>query len=599
MATSVLEIDVHSEQFKEFLALFKGYQKAVKDMPAAWREATAAATGSADTIADQTAAILAQNKLLHDQAMAQRELHREEDKADRKARDRAAETRRKNAEDRKEAEKADRARQKRQDDFNKSIDKAARTTGGILKNVGAITWGLAKWGVGALLGGAAGAWGLGAFAGSIGDSLRQSQGLGVSTADMQAYRLSFGRFVDADSNLNRIADAQSDYSKRWAFNAMGIDPTGKDAAQLATIMAPRAREMFIQGGRNQQYAEAMGLTQFYSMEELRRLAENSPEDLARAQSQYAKTRNDLAISEKAQKGWQDFSIALATAGTNIKNVFGEALDKLTPKLTELATTVTETITSFLESDNFKEWVDMAAEGLKNFVSYISSDKFQSDVSTFFTNFSLICQKIVDGLQWLGVIPGNPSTTPSGEPSSGNAMNDIKYADPSWRPPSEATKARSDQAMRFFMAQGWTKEQAAGWAANIQAESNFNPFAKGDRNWLGQPQAYGLAQWHPDRRAAYTELFGHTMESVKDPAQAATEQLQFMHWEATQGNEKAAGDKIKATTTAYDAGAAVSKYYERPKDREGEAHKRGQNAQYNINVNNNTGGSASVTTATMP
>lgn len=52
-------------------------------------------------------------------------------------------------------------------------------------------------------------------------------------------------------------------------------------------------------------------------------------------------------------------------------------------------------------------------------------------------------------------------------------------------------------------------------------------------------------------------------------------MAFMHYELTQGNERAAGAKLRQAKTAQDAAAAVSTHYERPADKAGEAAKRGQ------------------------
>lgn len=122
-----------------------------------------------------------------------------------------------------------------------------------------------------------------------------------------------------------------------------------------------------------------------------------------------------------------------------------------------------------------------------------------------------------------------------------------------------------QAMEFFQKQGWTKEQAAGLAANIKRESAFDPNAVGDNG-----KAYGIAQWHPDRQAEFKKRFGKDIRGS-----TLDEQMAFMHYELTEGNERRAGAKLRQTKSAEDAAAAVSTHYERPADKEGEAAKRGQ------------------------
>lgn len=133
------------------------------------------------------------------------------------------------------------------------------------------------------------------------------------------------------------------------------------------------------------------------------------------------------------------------------------------------------------------------------------------------------------------------------------------------PPAAGGGSAQARAMAYFQAQGWSREQAAGLAANIKRESAFRPDAVGDNG-----KAYGIGQWHPDRQAEFKKKFGK-------PIQGSTleEQMAFMHYELTQGNERKAGNILRGTTGAAEAAAAVSTHYERPADKVGEAAKRGQ------------------------
>lgn len=139
--------------------------------------------------------------------------------------------------------------------------------------------------------------------------------------------------------------------------------------------------------------------------------------------------------------------------------------------------------------------------------------------------------------------------------------------PAKKAPAGAATGGSGQAaaMAYFQAQGWSKEQAAGLAANISRESNFNPAAVGDNG-----KAYGIGQWHPDRQAEFKKRFGKDIQGS-----TIEEQMAFMQYELTQGNERKAGNILRGTTGAAEAAAAVSTHYERPADKAGEAAKRGQ------------------------
>ena len=128
-------------------------------------------------------------------------------------------------------------------------------------------------------------------------------------------------------------------------------------------------------------------------------------------------------------------------------------------------------------------------------------------------------------------------------------------------------AKRQQAVAFFIQQGWTLEQSVGIVANLEAESGLRHDAVGDSGL-----AYGIAQWHPPRQSHFAGLMGkHIRQSSFE------EQLAFVHAEL-QSTEKAAGTALAACTTAADAGACVSKLYERPADREGEAAKRALRAE---------------------
>lgn len=109
------------------------------------------------------------------------------------------------------------------------------------------------------------------------------------------------------------------------------------------------------------------------------------------------------------------------------------------------------------------------------------------------------------------------------------------------------------ALDYFTKRGWTKAQAAGMVVNLSKESGLNPHAIGDNG-----RAYGIGQWHAARQAAFKAWAGHDIRLSN-----LTEQLAFMQHELTQGTETAAGSLLKSAKTAAQAGAIVSKFYERP------------------------------------
>jgi len=119
----------------------------------------------------------------------------------------------------------------------------------------------------------------------------------------------------------------------------------------------------------------------------------------------------------------------------------------------------------------------------------------------------------------------------------------------------AVSQNQQTALQFFQSKGWTPAQAAGIVGNLQTESNLNPQAFNGAG--GGNGAAGIAQWRGDRQTNFQARYGI-------PVRQATleQQLDFVNYELTEGTEKAAGAKLKATTNATDAATVVDRYYER-------------------------------------
>lgn len=129
--------------------------------------------------------------------------------------------------------------------------------------------------------------------------------------------------------------------------------------------------------------------------------------------------------------------------------------------------------------------------------------------------------------------------------------------------SAAKLAAARESYDFWRSKGLSHEAAAGMVANEEAESAFNPNARGDGG-----RAHGLYQHHPDRRANILAGTGIDMSTAD-----AQRQREGAHWEMTKGREQKTWRALQGVTSAGEAGSIVSKEYERPADRYGEAAKR--------------------------
>lgn len=156
-------------------------------------------------------------------------------------------------------------------------------------------------------------------------------------------------------------------------------------------------------------------------------------------------------------------------------------------------------------------------------------------------FDAVAQSTLSKVQTGAIARVKEPTSPTGLAFKGDATGGV----------GETGSAK--EAVAFFVSKGWTPEQAAGIVGNLQAESgaNLRTDAVGDGG-----QAYGIAQWHPDRQAKFKRAFG------KDIRQAGfKEQLEFVQWELDNSESRAAS-KLKGAKTAEQAAWLFDEYYER-------------------------------------
>jgi len=109
---------------------------------------------------------------------------------------------------------------------------------------------------------------------------------------------------------------------------------------------------------------------------------------------------------------------------------------------------------------------------------------------------------------------------------------------------------AEQAMQLLMQMGWSKDDAAAIAANLNSESGFDTSASGDNN-----TAIGVAQWHKDRQDVFKEKYGKNIADA-----SFEEQMRFVDWEL-RNTHKRAGDNIRAAKTVEQKAAIGEQQYE--------------------------------------
>jgi len=499
VAKSVIEIDIQDEKFKAFQAAFEKYQKILDEQSKKWEQV---------------------NKNFD-------------------------------------------ALNKKQKDFNKSVQdglkglkEVASLSGTVARNMASAAFSAAKF---IAFGAIGGGFGLGGLAASASDYRKQAQGLGISTGQLRAANLAYGRVFNPESALTNIADIRNDLTRQQILTRLGGGQNQSPADQLSTVFR-NAVQQFKAGGQTKQFAEATGLTQIFSLEDLRRGANMTAKELAELDKQFAKYSNDLAVADADSKAWQDFWYQLRKAGNTIETSLIKNLTNLTPELIKLSDAVGKAIDDFLSSKEFKN-------AIQDFISYISSPDGKQAISDFFEGIKAIAQLI-------GSVVGAIPDVKRGLTIAGNNLfgggNDTKTA------------------LQYFMDQGFNKTQATGLVANLYAESGLNPKAVGDKG-----QAVGIGQWHPDRQAIFEKQFG---KKLKDAS--FQEQLEFIVYELTHSEQKALS-KFQSAKTVEDA-VKAGLAYERPANYEKELKHRTDIANnIQVKVFNNTGNNAVATAAALP
>lgn len=350
-AKSILEVDVRDAAFRDFVALFEKYNAQLAKMPGAWGKVNAASGQGA-------AAVKAQAENANKAAAA--------------------------------AGKAADA-QKKFATFSQTAAHAmgtvARSTASVAKNILSATGALIKWaGFTTLFSGLLGAGGLlgaSALSNNAGNLRRQSKGAGVSSAELQASSASFGKYVDAEAQLQRINEVRNDVSKRGALAAAGLGRLGAlSNADFQAQALKIARNTFIKSGGTRQGAEAHGLLELFSFEELTRLKNTREEEIDTNIKEYQSRKRLLDLNDKQLKSWQDLSIQLDLSGRTITNVLVDKLEPLAVPLTKLSESFAKALGSILGDDRMAGWIDSLGNSIESFAKYLKSDEFTSATKSF-------------------------------------------------------------------------------------------------------------------------------------------------------------------------------------------------------------------------
>ncbi|EFS9641808.1 hypothetical protein HWI03_002412 [Salmonella enterica] len=415
-AKSIVEIDVQDEKFQSFLEKFNEYQKALGELPEQWRGAVhglGEAAKETERVRDGTEGI---TKAFADGVAALASVNDGLDRLNGNL------------------EKAT----KTQTEFNKKsggarnfLNKASKDAKSLAGHIKDATTSLLSWGtvLGLFSGlaGAGGLWGLNHLAGNASAQRFTAMGLGTTAGGLNSTAVDFQKALgNPVGTLGAIRDAQLDLSKRWQFRAMGVDNPDRDPAELLPEMIKAARDIFVRNGSTQQGAEAYGLTNYFTLDDLNRFKKMSDEEIDAMAKQAQQDTRRLQLTDQQLRQWQDFNIQLDRSKVSIGNTFIRGLAPLAPVLGKLSDAFSDAIETVLKSPELGKWIDGLSDGIRRFGNYLASPEFQKDVEAFISGVERLGRVIGKVIDW---ISGKSGITADDIKSRSSILSDEKHTDP--------------------------------------------------------------------------------------------------------------------------------------------------------------------------
>lgn len=327
---------------------------------------------------------------------------------------------------------------KTQTEFNKKsggarnfLNKASKDAKSLAGHIKDATTSLLSWGtvLGLFSGlaGAGGLWGLNHLAGNASAQRFTAMGLGTTAGGLNSTAVDFQKALgNPVGTLGAIRDAQLDLSKRWQFRAMGVDNPDRDPAELLPEMIKAARDIFVRNGSTQQGAEAYGLTNYFTLDDLNRFKKMSDEEIDAMAKQAQQDTRRLQLTDQQLRQWQDFNIQLDRSKVSIGNTFIRGLAPLAPELGKLSDAFSGAIETVLKSPELGKWIDGLSDGIRRFGNYLASPEFQKDVEAFISGVERLGRVIGKVIDW---ISGKSDITADDIKSRSSILSDEKRTDP--------------------------------------------------------------------------------------------------------------------------------------------------------------------------
>lgn len=289
------------------------------------------------------------------------------------------------------------------------INKTLQTTTSRLKGLfqTTISWGVKI----AAIGGGGGMFGYGYMTNHVAQQYRSSQGLGVTTGQMQAASAVYGTRISNTGNIMQaLANAQDNpgdpnYS---ALMALNINPRDGAAANMPKLFerVTSLLKQYKDTGVSQSILKAYRLDGMIDVATANQILANS-DRFPQLNQQFAEQSQklDSAMGSGTQQKYQDLSARFAINANRIGNSFIKALARLSGPIGRISDNLTASIERFLNGRNGQALFDTLASGLEKLGKWLGSDDFQTDLKTFAICVKKIITAIGDVISWIAGTTG--------------------------------------------------------------------------------------------------------------------------------------------------------------------------------------------------
>lgn len=381
-AKSVIDIEVNDDQFQRFHDLFMQYKAKLAETPGEWEKSDKAVGNNVDAMRELVAAMQAQRTMIDEQAKERKKQADEEKKQ--------ADLR--NAQAKKE-EEALKRENKLIEERHKGIKAIGGTLSGMLGTTMSIGLNIAKWGAGVgigLLGG--GFFGLERLASSATAERTQSRGLGVTPGELRAWKTEFGNYGDPEGLLSEASNAYSDANTRALFQRAGVRESTIRSGNTSEIseQALRGLTRFFnqnQGPNAQAIWQGYGFDRIMGYNQMRQFAGASPEERERMFGNIHRDIRTMGTGDPTMKAWQDFYTQLQRAGQELKTTFLDGLVGLSGPVGELSKNLTDLVKQFMASGGFKDIINTISHGLKDLSGSMKDGSFKRGFDDFVSALS--------------------------------------------------------------------------------------------------------------------------------------------------------------------------------------------------------------------